>query len=54
MNNELKLCPFCVGEAKLYSGKINFYPYDYRFRFWCEKCNAMSNLFKTKDEALAS
>lgn len=54
MSENLKPCPFCGGEAKLYAGKINFYPYDHRFRVWCSKCNAMSNLFRTKDEALAS
>ncbi|MBR0203145.1 MAG: Lar family restriction alleviation protein, partial [Synergistaceae bacterium] len=47
-------CPFCGGTARLYSGKINFYPYDHRYRVWCEKCNAMSNLFRTREEAVAS
>ena len=54
MTDELKPCPFCGGTARMYSGKINYYPYDHRFRVWCEKCNAMSNLFRTREEAVAS
>ncbi len=52
--NELKSCPFCNGEAKLYSDKRNFYPYDDTFRVCCTKCHAMSNLFTSRENALSS
>ncbi|MBQ7732492.1 MAG: Lar family restriction alleviation protein [Synergistaceae bacterium] len=52
--NELKTCPFCDGKAKLWEGKKNFYPYDYSYRIICTKCHVMTNLFTSREEAVAS
>ena len=50
MTEKIKACPFCNGEAKLYKSECTFYPRDIRYRIACDKCYAMTNLFKTEQE----
>ncbi|MBQ9784280.1 MAG: Lar family restriction alleviation protein [Clostridia bacterium] len=44
MSEEIKPCPFCGGEAELYSGGIKY--------VLCKECLATSCDFKTEAEAI--
>ena len=47
---ELLNCPFCGGEAKVYSRKIDWLIDDYKVE--CSKCHCTTDIYDTKREAV--
>lgn len=45
---ELKPCPFCGGEAKMFSAKVNTFD---RYVVYCQKCDASSHAFFLQNDA---
>ena len=48
MNEKLKRCPFCGGEARI------FYPDSTFTRIGCRKCQTVSDSYVTQQEAIAA
>lgn len=49
---KLKNCPFCSGEAKLWSGNIDDDYSDVYYDVYCTACNCMTPKFHTEESAI--
>lgn len=47
---ELKPCPFCGGEAKIYSATTSGYPKYPKAHCYCERCHASSAAFTDTEQ----
>lgn len=50
MKNELKCCPFCGGEAKIYATVTRTVPNHGKHYCYCTKCNASSAPFSDYED----
>ena len=49
---KLKLCPFCGGEAAVWSGNIDDDCFDVYYDVYCMDCNCMTPKFHTEESAI--
>lgn len=48
MNEKLKPCPFCGGEAEI----TKTYAFDYYFYVGCQRCRVETGYYDTEEEAI--
>ena len=52
MNKELRRCPFCGGEATIWSGPIEDDYFNTYYDVYCTACNCMTPKFHTEESAI--